>query len=94
MTKLVNDLIEEDEREAWEYEHSIELACEFVQNDIIPLLEDFESNTQDANYITGSAVHALFVTILYTMVDMGYTVEELKDEIDNHMNSSAGETLH
>lgn len=94
MTKLVNELIEEEERETWEYEHSIELACDFIETDILPLLAEFELNNEDANYIDGSATHALFVTLLQTMSNMGYTTDDLKEEIDTYMNSSAGETLH
>lgn len=94
MTKLVKELIEEDEREAWEYEHSVELACDFIENDILPLLEEFEGNNADKNYIDGSATHALFVTLLQTMNAMGYTPEDLKEEIDTYMVQSLGETLH
>lgn len=94
MAKQSKEIIEDDEPEAWEYEHSIELACDFIQTDILPLLAEFEFNNEDTNYIDGSATHALFVTLLQSMSNMGYTPQDLKDEIDTYMNSSVGEVLH
>jgi hypothetical protein len=94
MSKIVDDLIEDEEREAWEYDYSIMLACQFIKDKMVPLLEDFEQNNPDENYIDGSATHALFITLVQLLGEIGFTEEELKDEVMTYFDSSIGETLH
>lgn len=93
MSKIV-DGIDEEEHEAWEYEYSIMLACQFIKQDLIPLLAEFEDNNKDENYVDGSATHALFISLIQILGDMGFSDEELKSEVDTYLNSSEGETLH
>lgn len=94
MSKIVDDLIEDEEREAWEYDYSIMLACQFIKQKLIPLLEDFEENNPDENYIDGSATHALFITLIQLLGEMGFTEEDLKEEVATYIDSSIGETIH
>jgi hypothetical protein len=94
MSKITDDLIEDEEHEAWEYDYSIMVACKFIKSKVIPLLDDFEEHNPDENYIDGSATHALFITLIQLLGTMGFSEEELKDEIDTYLNSNLGETLH
>lgn len=94
MSKIADELIEDEDREAWEYDYSIMLACQFIKAKIIPLLEEFEEHNTDKNYIDGTATHALFITLMQILGDMGFSEEELIDEVATYINSSAGETLH
>lgn len=94
MSKLTDDLMDDEEREAWEYDYSIMISCQFIKDKLLPLLEEFEANNSDENYIDGSATHALFITLIQVMGDIGFTEEDLKEEVSVYMNSSEGETLH
>jgi hypothetical protein len=94
MSKQLTTEVQEDEHEEWEHEYSIMLACDFLQKNIVPLLEEFEFNNSDENYVDGSATHALFVTLIQSLADMGFTEEDLMDDIKSYMNSSLGATLH
>lgn len=94
MSKIVDDLIEDEEREAWEYDYSIMLACQFIKQKLIPLLEDFEENNPDENYIDGSATHALFITLVQILGEMGFSEHDLKEEVTAYIDTTIGETLH
>lgn len=94
MSKLADELIEDEDRESWEYDYSIMLACQFIKAKIIPLLEEFEENNTDKNYVDGTATHALFITLMQILADMGFSEEELVDEVATYVHSSAGETIH
>ncbi len=94
MSKQLTTEVQEDEHEEWEHEYSITIACDFLQKNIVPLLEEFEFNNSDENYVDGSATHALFVTLIQSLADMGFTEEDLIDDIKTYMNSSLGATLH
>jgi hypothetical protein len=94
MSKIVDEIIADEDREAWEYDYSIMIACQFIKNKMIPLLADFEENNTDENYVDGSATHALFITLIQILGEMGFTEEDLKDEVETYLNSSLGETIH
>ena len=94
MSKIVDELIEDEEREAWEYDYSIMLACHFIREKMIPLLEEFEQNNPDENYIDGSATHALFITLVQILGEMGFSEEDLKEEVATYIDATMGETIH
>ncbi len=83
-----------EDAEMEQYEESVVLAADFLDTEILPLLDDFEENNDDPEYMYGVATHGLFVELIQRLADMGYTEKELKKEIKIYMNSSFGQVVH
>ena len=75
-------------------EVSTEMAYEFVEEYIIPQLEEFESEGVDEEYIEGAATYVLFTRLVGKMAELGYTVEELKEITDLFYDMRGDMTLH
>ena len=88
-TKMV-DTAEEVEQ----IEKSALLACDFIYDTLLPLLEEFENDNDDPDYIPGVATHGLFVALIQELADLGYTQKDLNKEIKTYMNTSIGEIVH
>lgn len=84
----------EEEKEIWQFEHSVEIAEDFLIETLLPQLDEFETNNEDSDYIPGTAMHGLFIEMIMCLGAMGYTEKELRKEIKTWINSSYGETLH
>ena len=92
MTKEVKmvDTAEEVEQ----IENSALLACDFIYDTLLPLLDEFENDNDDPEYIPGIATHGLFVALIQELADLGYTEKDLRKEIKTYMNTSLGEVVH
>ena len=92
MTKEVKmvDTAEEVEQ----IENSALLACDFIYDTLLPLLEEFENDNDDPDYIPGVATHGLIVALIQELADLGYTQKDLNKEIKTYMNTSIGEIVH
>lgn len=88
-TKMV-DTAEEVEQ----IENSALLACDFIYDTLLPLLDEFENDNDDPEYISGIATHGLFVALIQELADLGYTEKDLRKEIKTYMNTSLGEVVH
>lgn len=88
-TKMV-DSAEEVEQ----IEKSALLACDFIYDTLLPLLDEFENDNDDPEYISGIATHGLFVALIQELADLGYTEKDLRKEIKTYMNTSLGEVVH
>ena len=88
-TKMV-DTAEEVEQ----IENSALLACDFIYDTLLPLLDEFENDNDDPDYIPGIATHGLFVALIQELADLGYTEKDLRKEIKTYMNTSVGEIVH
>jgi len=75
-------------------EDSVVLASDFLEEIILPLLDKFEFDNEDPDYVPGMATHGLFVELIARMIEAGYTEKDLRKEIKMYVNSSMGETLH
>lgn len=91
MAKTAKNEIDE---EMAQFEYSAEIATEFIHDEILTLLDDFENNNEDEQYVYGIATLGLFNEVVRRLGAMGYTEKELKKEIKDCINSSFGETLH
>ena len=80
--------------EVEQIEKSALLACDFIYDTLLPLLEEFENNNDDPDYIAGVATHGLFVALIQELADLGYTQKDLNKEIKTYMNTSLGEVVH
>ena len=88
-TKMV-DTAEEVEQ----IENSALLACDFIYDTLLPLLDEFENDNDDPDYIPGIATHGLFVALIQELADLGYTEKDLRKEIKTYRNTSLGEVVH
>ena len=80
--------------EVEQIEKSALLACDFIYDTLLPLLEEFENDNDDPDYIPGVATHGLFVALIQELADLGYTQRDLNKEIKTYMNTSVGEVVH
>lgn len=80
--------------EVEQIENSAVLACDFIYDTLLPLLDEFENNNDDPDYISGLATHGLFVALIQELADLGYTEKDLRKEIKIYMNTSVGEVVH
>ena len=80
--------------EVEQIEKSALLACDFIYDTLLPLLEEFENDNDDPDYIPGIATHGLFVALIQELADLGYSQKDLNKEIKTYMNTSIGEVVH
>ena len=80
--------------EVEQIEKSALLACDFIYDTVLPLLDEFENDNDDPEYISGIATHGLFVALIQELADLGYTEKDLRKEIKTYMNTSLGEVVH
>ena len=80
--------------EVEQIEKSALLACDFIYETLLPLLDEFENDNDDPEYIPGVATHGLFVALIQELADLGYTQKDLNKEIKTYMNTSIGEVVH
>ena len=80
--------------EVEQIEKSALLACDFIYDTLLPLLEEFENDNDDPEYIPGVATHGLFIALIQELADLGYTQKDLNKEIKTYMNTSIGEVVH
>ena len=88
-TKMVNTA-----EEVEQIENSALIACDFIYDTLLPLLDEFENDNDDPEYIPGIATHGLFVALIQELADLGYTEKDLRKEIKTYMNTSVGEIVH
>jgi ribose 5-phosphate isomerase len=80
--------------EVEQIEKSALLSCDFIYDTLLPLLEEFENNNDDPEYIPGVATHGLFIALIQELADLGYSQRDLNKEIKTYMNTSIGEVVH
>ena len=80
--------------EVEQIEKSALSACDFIYDTLLPLLEEFENDNDDPDYIPGVATHGLFVALIQELADLGYTQKDLNREIKTYINTSIGEVVH
>lgn len=89
MSKLKVDKSIEDVQ----YEYSAEIATDFLEDEILSKLDEFEHNNDD-NYVYGMATHGLFAECVARLGEMGYTEKELRKELKIWLNTSIGQVIH
>jgi hypothetical protein len=80
--------------EVEQIENSALLACDFIYETLLPLLDEFENDNDDPEYIPGVATHGLFIALIQELADLGYTQKDLNKEIKTYLNTSLGEVVH
>ena len=83
-----------DEYDDYQHELTNELANNFVEDDILPLLEEFDYNNECSEYIPGVATFCLFARLVIQFLNEGYTIEDLKKIIDDFSEHCVDGTVH
>jgi N-acetyl-anhydromuramyl-L-alanine amidase AmpD len=68
-----------DEYEEHQYDLSAELSTNFIAEYIVPVMDEFENNNASEDYIPGTATLNLFIKLIGTLTEYGYTVEQLNE---------------
>ena len=84
---------EENEYEPWQYEHSVEVAQDYIEEILLPQLLGFESN-DDEDYVNGTATYGLFIELIQQLKIHGYTENDLVETVRDYINTSIGQVLH
>ena len=93
MSSDTKEIEQEDEYEPWQYEHSVEVAQDFIEEILLPQLEDFESSNDD-DYVNGTATYGLFIELIQQLSMYGYTEKDLVNTVNDYINTSIGQVLH
>lgn len=83
-----------DEFDEFQHEISNELANHYIEEEILPQLEEFDYNNECTEYIPGIATFCLFAKLLIQFMNEGYTVEELKRIVDDFSEYCIDGTVH
>lgn len=76
-----------------QYEYSAEIVTDFLEDEILNKLDEFEKNSGQ-NYLHGMATHGLFIECINRLNEMGFTEKDLKKELKYWYNTSMGQVLH
>lgn len=90
---LENDC-EVDEFDDYQYELTTELAHDFIDETVMPMLEDFDFNNPSEDYVPGVATFGLFIRVVGSLLLEGFTTEQLKEIIDDFSVESINDTVH
>lgn len=85
---------EVDEYDDYQYELTTELAHDFIDETVMPMLEEFDFNNSSEDYIPGVATFGLFIRVVGSLLLEGFTTEQLKEVIDDFSVESIDDTIH
>lgn len=93
---LVDEIIEDtvDEYDDYQYEYSSEIAYKFIDEEIIPFLEEFDYDNPEEDYVPGMATFSLYTKLIELLILDGYSVEHLKEVIDGFSVEYISDTVH
>jgi hypothetical protein len=86
--------IEIDEYEDYQYEESTEMADQFVDEEIIPLLAKFDYDNPEEDYVPGVATFNLYTKLVNILIQEGFEAETLKEVIDEFALMCIDDTVH
>jgi hypothetical protein len=94
--KINDEIVELDdsEYEDWQYEFSSDIASDFVDEQLIPALDQFDYDNSDRDYIPGIASYVLFTRMVESLTEQGFDGEELKRLIDEIQDLSQFRIVH
>lgn len=87
-------VMDEDTPEDWQIDKSNELASEFLENDIIPMMDEFEFENSDEHYVPGVASFMLYIKLIEHLSKNGWTLDELKHAVEEFSTEEWSKTLH
>ena len=93
----INTIIEEVEEELyedWQYEHSTQMATEFIENNIFRELDKFDFENDDESYVEGTATLGLFLELISRIIDLGYDRDSLMAQVEEYIEYAENRTFH
>ena len=96
MKKIIEPAVavDEESQEQWELSKSNEAASEFLEEVIIPLVDQFEFENEEEHYIPGVASFLLYIRLVESLSQNGWTVEELKQAVDEFSSEDMSNYIH
>lgn len=97
MSNKVTEIAEEvpeDGYEDWQYEQSGQMASTFIEEVLMPIVEEFDYSNSNEDYIYGTATFGLFIELLPRLGQLGYSQEDLIDQVKQYINYVADRVLH
>jgi hypothetical protein len=96
MTNKVNEIeeLEEEVYEDWQYEESGKKASEFIENEIMPKLHEFDFGNEDEDYIYGTATFGILVEILPLLAQLGYDKDDIIEQVHQYYDFVDSRILH
>lgn len=83
-----------DEYDDYQYEFTSELAYTFIEEEVIPFLEEFDYNNPEEDYVPGMATFNLYTRLIEMLLLQGFTPDQLKESIDEFSVTHMSETIH
>ena len=77
-----------------QWERSFKLAEQFLDQDLLPQLYEFDLDSEDEDYIKGTAIYKLFLEMAFALQQLGWESTEIKKEIDNYIIDLGDKTIH
>lgn len=93
-TEFLAEVDEGREFEDWEFDYTNHVVDEFLEETIIPLMDHFDFANSDENYVPGVASFTLFTRLIETLSLNGWTVDELKQAVEDFSAMAGAEVLH
>lgn len=96
MKRKIEPAVVEDEesQEQWELSKSNEAASEFLEEVIIPLVDQFEFENEEEHYIPGVASFLLYIRLVESLSQNGWSIEELKQAVDEFSSEDMSNYIH
>lgn len=91
---VIEQEIDVDEYDDFQYEITTDLAGQFVEETIIPMLEDFDYNNPVEDYIPGVASFGLYIRLVKNLLNDGFTQDQLKEVVDEYTINDGSEIVH
>lgn len=88
------DGLAEQDIEDWRYDHSSEIAGEFVDTVIMPAMDAFDSENDDGEYIPGVGHFTLFCRLISELGAQGFSEEELAEQIPYFIHLDQDRSVH
>lgn len=83
-----------DEYEDFQYEETYELAHEFVNGMIMPMIKEFDYNNSNEDYIPGIACYTLLTELVKSMSQQGFTVEQIQEIVAENAVATGDDIVH
>jgi len=88
----VNEIFSEDSQQA--IQESTNVSYEFIEYELLPFLEEFEFNNEEKDYVIGCASFILFTKMTNKMNQLGYSIEQLHEIIDQYFDMGTNDSIH
>jgi hypothetical protein len=84
----------DDEYDESQYEFSYDLSEDFLLEEVIPTLLDFDFNNANEDYIPGVATFGLYARLIDVLLTEGFTKEQLHEIIEECQSTIIDSTVH